>query len=487
MEQSKSDNLFFKKLANSSIYFLGLFLIALALWTQKFFGIVTIDQATSTVNFGIEGAFAADSVFIKRFIEWCIVWPAILTVCLVSTKSLFANSNIINKINRHYYFLILGFLLTAHQFSLLDFFHGYAHQEDYFQANYLNPKSISFKNAHPKNLVLIYVESLEATYGNKKIFGHDLLHSLNNFRQGNNFSFANYTQMPGTGWTIAGIVGTQCGVPLKQLTIFNGNRMGENVKNFLPNADCLSDILAAHGYKNIFMNGASSKIGGKFTYFHDHHYAEIYGKEEWLKQGFKPSAVYGWGLSDHDLFQQAKHKMAQLMAEKQPFNLTILTVDTHGFTGQLTKFCQQQGYHDFSGIVECTGTEVADFITYIKKQHWSDRVNIVVLGDHMSMQNTITDKLESAPDRSIFNLFISNQKFYKNFNEITEFDMLPTILRFIGFNFNSNKLALGYSGIGDGRMSRPPTYVSDTQKFIGDYSKSYAELWLEKMNTNTNP
>jgi phosphoglycerol transferase len=70
---------------------------------------------------------------------------------------------------------------------------------------------------------VIYVESLEQGYSSKAVFGHDLLEPLNGL-QGS--SFADYQQVPGTGWTIAAIVATQCGVPLERMTIFDGNTQG---------------------------------------------------------------------------------------------------------------------------------------------------------------------------------------------------------------------------------------------------------------------
>lgn len=487
-------NLFLKIFINASLCFIGLFLIGLALWTQKFFGIVTLDQVISTIVFSFQGVLASDSVYIERFIEWCITWPAILTCVLVITQFYFARRfayreekskykafiNSTFKINPYYFFLVLGLILIFHQFSIYDYLKNRylsKNNVDYFHVNYIDPKQVAFQEANPKSVVIIYVESLESTYSDKKIFGHDLLHSLNSLRK-NNMSFSHYKQMPGTGWTIAGIVATQCGIPLRQLTMLNTNKLGENVDKFLPNAKCLSDILAEQGYKNVFMNGSSAKIGGKFKFLNNHHYTEILGKKDWLKQGFKKSDMSNWGLSDHDLLQQAKIKLAKLIKSNQPFNLTILTVDTHGFEGQLSHFCHQQGYHDFEGIVECTGNEVSDFVQYVKKHDWLKKVNIVILGDHLAMKNPVNDKLNTASSRFIFNLFISDQPFYKNTDEIMSFAMFPNILHFIGFNFKTDKLGLGYLTLKKHPNSRPLLYVDNTEKYINYYSKSYAKLWL---------
>ena len=36
-----------------------------------------------------------------------------------------------------------------------------------------------------------------------------------------------------------------------------------------------------------------------------------------------------WGYEDERLFQNAKNKLMELSAQEEPFNLTLLTVDTH--------------------------------------------------------------------------------------------------------------------------------------------------------------
>ena len=469
-------------------YFIGLFLIALALWTQKFFGTVTIEQALSTLNFGFDGVFASDSIFIKRFMVWCLFWPCIVTIFLIMLKLFCAYQlkrrnnkvtflTIINKINQPYSSLIVGIFFIFPQYEIGDYLkNSYSSSVDYFATNYVNPKDIHFQLEKPKSLVLIYVESLEATYSDQQVFGRDLLQSLHRY-DNIGVSFAHYRQMPGTGWTIAGIVSTQCGIPLKDLTILSGNRLGENINQYLPNAKCLSDILAEQGYKNVFLNGARARFGGKLSFLRSHHYTEIYGKNRWLKMGLPQSEMSNWGLSDHELLNQAKIKLAALIADKKPFNLTILTVDTHGYDGQLSASCKNRGYNDFAGIVECTAVDVADFVDYIVAHGWLKQVDIVILGDHLAMENPVYDKLTAAPSRSIFNLFISQQLPQKCSDDMMEFGMLPSILKLMGFNFNGNKLGLGYNGFRSSFCPRPETYVSDTYKYINNYSKAYERLW----------
>ena len=93
-------------------------------------------------------------------------------------------------------------------------------------------------------MILIYVESFENGYSNSNIFGEDLIKELTELK---GISFKSFNQAPGTGWTIAGIVATQCAVPLKVVFMRDGNGQGDG-KSFLSNAICLGDVLQAHGY-----------------------------------------------------------------------------------------------------------------------------------------------------------------------------------------------------------------------------------------------
>lgn len=80
------------------------------------------------------------------------------------------------------------------------------------------------------------------------------------------------------------------------------------------------------------MGGASLEYAKKGNFFRSHQYHEVYGREEWQRLKIFSSDFHklgGWGLYDDSLFRQAKDKVLELHKTKQPFNLTMLTVDTH--------------------------------------------------------------------------------------------------------------------------------------------------------------
>jgi phosphoglycerol transferase len=286
------------KLVRWFVLFFGLFLIGLSLWTNRYFGYVTVDQVLSTISFSAHGVLAADPVFIKRFIEWCIFWPLVVLALIYGLSRVAAKLKWSVRVGSkpHLAVLLLGLALAINQYHLVGFVAGlFGSKQDSFSPMYVDPAKITFKTKQPKSLVLIYVESLETTYSNKTLFNRDLLASLNAVTS-SDIHFKHYRQMPGADWTIAGIVSTQCGIPLRMVTIFEGNRIGQNINHYLPGAKCLSDILAEHGYKNVFMNGPELEFAGVNVFLRDHHYTESYGKGEWLKNGMRSSDMEGWGL-----------------------------------------------------------------------------------------------------------------------------------------------------------------------------------------------
>jgi phosphoglycerol transferase len=87
-----------------------------------------------------------------------------------------------------------------------------------------------------KNLVYIYAESLERTYFDEKLFP-DLVVGLRQL-ESQSTSFTNIKQSAYTGWTVAGMVASQCGIPL--VTPSHGNSMS-GMDSFLSSAVCLGD------------------------------------------------------------------------------------------------------------------------------------------------------------------------------------------------------------------------------------------------------
>jgi phosphoglycerol transferase len=379
------------------------------------------------------------------------------------------------------YLLIASCIYFGVQFSVTAFLHN-QFGKDYFSEHYVYPAKVKVDLVKPKNLVLIYVESLEDSYKDPALFGKNLLSGLDYFK---GTSFDSFKQAPGTGWTIAGITATQCAVPLKSVSLYDGNDQGENIKSFLPNAVCLGDILHDAGYYNVYMASDALAFSGKGKFFQDHHYDEVLGRDE-LKGNLKPKDMNFWGLYDDDLLALVKAKLIQLHAQKQPFNLTFNTIDTHGPDGHFSKYCKAHGIKDFPGIVECTSNQVAELVLFMKRSGYFKDTNVVILGDHLAMENPVSDKLDTIKERHVFNRFISAKPVTKNREDVLHFDMFPTILEFVGFKVEGGKLGLGFTAISKNTDLPPATEYEDMNEDLLNQSDEYLDLWKQKEVT-TNP
>ena len=480
-------------------YLAAFFLSALAYWIADNFGEPSLEQVLYHAQFGMEGLVDTDTALIKSFLTWCVAIPtasALVLVLIEYSIALFLTHGSTHWLTRparlaniHFikvfywfighraplYLLIASCIYFGVQFSVTAFVHN-QFGKDYFSEHYVYPAKVKVDLVKPKNLVLIYVESLEDSYKDPALFGKNLLSGLDYFK---GTSFGSFKQAPGTGWTIAGITATQCAVPLKSVSLYDGNDQGQNIKSFLPNAVCLGDILHDAGYYNVYMASDALAFSGKGKFFQDHHYDEVLGRDE-LKGNLKPKDMNFWGLYDDDLLSLVKAKLIQLHAQKQPFNLTFNTIDTHGPDGHFSKYCKAHGIKDFPGIVECTSNQVAELVLFMKRSGYFKDTNVVILGDHLAMENPVSDKLDTIKERHVFNRFISAKPVTKNREDVLHFDMFPTILEFVGFKVEGGKLGLGFTAISKNTDLPPATEYEDMNEDLLNQSDQYLDLWKQK-------
>lgn len=481
------------------IYFLAFFLAALAYWVGENFGEPPLEQVLYHLQFGMNGLVDTDTALIQSFVETCLAWPiglALVIVLIDTAMALFLShthqhyflAKMAGKLNIHLikvvywvighrapaYVLVAAIIYFSMQFSVLAFIH---HQfgDDYFSAHYVYPEKVEIQAKNPKNLVLIYVESLENSYKDKTLFGDNLLAKLDAL---GGESFGQFRQAPGTGWTIAGITATQCGLPLKSVSLYDGNGVGENIKSFLPRAVCLGDILHTFGYYNVYMGSDALPFSGKGKFFQDHHYDEVYGRDE-LKGNLSKQQMNYWGLYDDALLKHAKDKLSQLHKSKQRFNFVVTTIDTHGPDGYYSNTCKQRGVQDFAGIVECTAGNVSEFVRWMKKRGYLKDTQVVILGDHLAMENPLSEKIYTVQQRTIYNQFISKPLIQKNRDEVLHFDMYPTIIEFLGFNVVGGRLGLGYSAISN-QVQAPNATFEEMEENLLNNSEQYLDLWKPK-------
>ena len=341
-------------------------------------------------------------------------------------------------------------------------------------SDYIDPAQVRTVAQQRRNLVLIYAESLEAGYGDAHLFGKDLLAPLH--RLGGR-SFAWYRPAAGATWTIAGMVATQCGVPLKVYAQQDMRPRGDG-RAFLPGATCLGDVLRTHGYRSVFLGGVSLSFAGKGRFLRDHGYDETWGLDEWLRAGAKKEEANVWGLWDSALFERATATLDRLHASGQPFNLTLLTLDTHNPAGFLSPPCRQRGDLSFSGIVACSADQIAALVRHARERGYLKDTTVVVIGDHLAMPNPVHETLVQAGERrGMFNLVVGDGLPAPNTDQLMPFDFFPTLVELAGIQVEGDRLGLGYSAVGPADVRPPPQRAQQWSLSHVNGSRRYDELW----------
>ena len=245
------------------------------------------------------------------------------------------------------------------------------------------------------NLVYIYGESLERTYFDNQAFP-DLAPELGALKD-DSIDFSHTMQLPGTDYTIAGMVASQCGIPL--FAPFEGNASA-SLSSFFPQNICLGDILKNSGYENYFVQGANLRFAGKDVFLKSHGFDNLYGSEELKATVDDPNYRNDW--------DEAWKKFETLSKEGKRFSLFTLTVDTHHPDGFISRSCSRKRYEiggkanqSFSAV-SCSQQNIAEFINRIKASPYFKNTVIVVSSDHLAMKNTAWDYLNKQDRNNLF-------------------------------------------------------------------------------------
>lgn len=315
-------------------------------------------------------------------------------------------------------------------------------------------------DANKRNLVLIYLESGEATLADDQLFEKDAFAALKEATKAVDGwqSVEDLQQYKSGGWTMGGLTATQCGIPLKGMASPGGgpqtNALGGDASTYLGGVTCLGDVLDEHGYTNVFLGGANAAFGAKDTFLRTHGYSEQKGLFDWHAAG-EPEENFrsDWGLSDQRLLAYARDEVDDLHAEAEktgrPFNLTLLTLDTHE-PAHLFEYCDVDTEDEVTSVYSCSMTLVAGFVDYLAEKGYLDDTAVVIMGDHlkrMGADDPFHEQLDDA-DRTIFNRFWIPGDDYSTTTlrpRVDQMNMYPTILEAAGLTLQDGEAGVGVS------------------------------------------
>ncbi|MEX5716219.1 phosphatidylglycerol--membrane-oligosaccharide glycerophosphotransferase [Serratia ureilytica] len=319
----------------------------------------------------------------------------------------------------------------------------------------------------------IYAESLERTYFDTELFP-GLADELNALRA-DSIDFSNTQQLPGTGYTIAGMVASQCGIPL--FAPFDGNASSA-VSTFYPENVCLGDVLKAAGYSNSFYQGAELAFAGKDTFLKSHGFDHVYGFKELREQVADPSYKNDWGWYDDSVLDVVYGKFVELSKQRQPFSLFTLTVDTHHPDGFISAGCSKKSYawqnkeNRSLSAVACSQQHIAALIDKIKRSPYFSNTVIVVSSDHLAMNNTAYDILTKQKRRNLFFIIDGTRPQAEQRNEKrSTLDNGATVLDVMG---GDNYIGLGRSSLSAPSLS---TVFLNIEEKINGWKPAVINQW----------
>ncbi len=271
-----------------------------------------------------------------------------------------------------------------------------------FYTYYKEPKILTQDGAQ-KNIVFIYAESLERTYFDDDLFP-DLMVNLKEL-ESHATSFTNVVQVPNTGWTVAGMTASLCGVPL--FASSQGNDF-YGMDYFLPSAVCFGDLLKDVGYTLAYMGGADVDFAGKGKLLSNHGFDTVFGLDDIDRSTYNHEDFSAWGIHDDILLDMVFNRFEELSRSQQKFALFTLTLDTHQPEGFIAKTCASlpykyaDGSNEMLNALKCSDHVISQFIKKILASPYADDTIIVLASDHLAMQNTASTLLQKKERKNLF-------------------------------------------------------------------------------------
>ena len=440
-----------------TLLFLALFIVLSIYWVYNNTGNITLEQLIFHLMVPIEGTNVG---MVWDYMIW--TFSRILLILLVLSGGVYIyqkkSKAEATKKKKILYFisktmLVASILIVFGVMNVFGFVKNQITSSEFIEKEYIDPLNAKIEFPEKKqNLIYIYLESMESTFSSKEnggMYEQDRIPELaqiakENLHFSNTEKLGGAIDLKGTQWTIAAMVSQTSGVPLK--ISIGDNDYGKH-SSFLPGAYTLGDVLEKNGYTNYLLIGSESEFGGRKLYFESHGNYNIWDYNSAIEeQRMTADQKVWWGYSDNDLFKYAKEQLTEISKKDEPFNFTILTVDTHFTDGYKCEDCTKNFEDQYSNVIKCSSEKVSEFVTWIQSQPFYENTTIIVTGDHITMQPEIQEQAnKNGYERTIYNAIINSKAEAVNTTNRKFFtmDMYPTTLSAIGAKIEGDRLGLG--------------------------------------------
>ena len=458
-------------------------------WLYETFGHLSMDEIIFHIKFPMTGV-NTDIIF--SFINECLIkifLPVILIsfvlIYLTTREIKLKNNYIMTQKQKNVVILLVALLILMISIvrilimtDIIEYISGQLHPSTFIEQEYVEPSTAKIEFPEEKrNLIYIYLESMETTYYSKEEGGMSQQNLIPEIAQlaKENISFSNTDKLGGahslygTTWTTGAMSAQSLGLPLKM--------MGQNVTNgilkdieFLPGAYGIGEILEKEGYHNYLLLGSDADFGGRKSLYLQHGNYEIWDYTNAVEEEIIKEPIW-WGYNDDLLFEIAKEKITNLAQEDRPFNFTMLTADTHFPDGYVCKDCEDKWDEQYKNVISCSSKKVGKFVEWIKEQEFFENTTVIIVGDHLTMQTNFFELEEDQEyDKTVVNIIINPAVETKNTinRQYSTIDLYPTTLVALGATIEGEKLALGTN------------LFSNEQTLIEKYGLEYVNNELKK-------
>ena len=458
----KIDRILIKTAAVLDIFLTAVFafiaplLLFSAWWMFRTWRNLTMDELVFHLTGPLEGT---NLDIIREYLVQCAL-PAllILVLCIIGM--------IIFRKKKYFYFLdgvlLIAFIgisfgtiyVTVDKLDVEGYLASQGTYSEFIDDNYVDPAEVSITFPQQKrNLIYIFLESMETTYAGEDAgggFEENVIPELTEIAQENENFSGKDTQingaysMYGATWTMGAMFAHTAGLPLN---ISIGSNDMDTQDTFFAGAVTLGDILQEQGYSQRLLIGSDATFGGRRLYFTEHGEYDIVDYQYAVENGWIPEDYYvWWGYEDAYLFEFAKEQLQDLSGQGEPFNLTMLTVDTHFEDGYVCEKCEDTyGDDQYANVMACSSKQIEEFIQWIQEQDFYENTTIVLAGDHLTMDSDFCEDVSYDYERKTYVSYINSAvEPETDTNRIyTTFDHFPTTIAALGAQIEGNRLGLG--------------------------------------------
>ncbi len=466
------------------LFYIAIFLLSLIsfalIWTKRNYSNIGFDEIMFHLSMPLEGTART---FVTSFIKRVLV-PSVCVLAVICVLFWIASrprmKERIRRLKEKWHldkipawektlaggvllvvWLALNLWYANRAFAFFDYVKNQVDTSSFIEEEYVFPADVQITFPEKKrNLVWIYLESAESSMQDKAnggLFDRNVIPEMTQIAKDNiSFSQSDLLEgaatVPGTTWTMGALVAQTSGLPLK--LYMGGYNVMKGYSTFMPKTVALGDILEEEGYHNFFLAGSNFTFGGRRSYFQEHGNYQIWDyltaiKEEKIPSDYK----VWWGFEDKKLYAFAKEQLLNLAQQDEPFNFSMLTVDTHHPQGYVCDICPDTYDDQFSNVWACASAQLNEFLEWLKQQDFYENTTVVITGDHCSMNvgyfgekkgvyNYYTDgRTERKVYNAIVNCPIEPEK--ENGRLFTTMDFFPTVLASLGAEIEGNRLGLG--------------------------------------------